>query len=168
MKVLGIAGWSGSGKTTLVTALIGIFAARGFRVSSIKHAHHDVAFDKPGKDSYKHAQAGAQEVILAAEGGFALFSKGVEPRLEALLARLAPADLVLVEGYKDYDIPKIEVFRPSLGKTPLWPGMRMLAVASDAALEDCPLPVLDLTAPEMIADFVTRVLELDLGLRAWE
>lgn len=161
MRVFGITGASGSGKTTLVTALIPIFRHRGFTVSSIKHAHHDLAFDQPGKDSYRHAQAGAAEVILAANRGFALFSAYAEPVLARLIERLSPVDLVLVEGFRDDDIPKIEVFRPQLGKPPFWPRMRLLAVAADAKLPDCPLAVLDLNAPERIADFIAAALRLN-------
>ncbi len=160
MIVLGIAGWSGSGKTTLLTALAGIFTQQGLRVSSIKHAHHDLPLDRPGKDSYRHAEAGAEEVILATGRGFALFSKQEGVPLKALLARLKPVDLVLVEGFKDDNIPKLEVYRPSLGKPPLWPRMQLLAVASDASLADCPLPVLDLANPPAIADFISGAVGL--------
>jgi len=168
MIALGIAGWSGAGKTTLATALIGIFTRGGLAVSSIKHAHHDLAFDRPGKDSYRHAEAGSREVILAANGGFALFSRAPAPGPEALLGRLAPVDLVLVEGFRDYAIPKLEVYRPALGKPPLWTGMAMLAVASDEAVEGCPVPVLDLNDPSGIADFLADALGLENYARAEE
>jgi molybdopterin-guanine dinucleotide biosynthesis protein B len=158
---LGIVGSSGSGKTTLVVALIEIFKRRGFSVSSVKHAHHNLTLDKPGKDSFRHAQAGAAEVILATGGGFALFAPGAPPRLEDLLARLSPVDLVLVEGYKSYNMPKLEVFRPALGQAPLWPTMPVLAVASDTALPDCPAPVLDLNTSESVADFLMAALGLN-------
>ncbi len=158
MKVFGIVGWSGSGKTKLLTAMIPVLRQRGISVSTIKHAHHDVGLDVPGKDSWRHREAGASEVILAAPQGFALF--GESAGLEALLARLAPVDLVLVEGFRGEKIPKIEVFRPALGKPPLWPEMEVMAVASDAKLPDCRLPVLDLNAPAMVADFVLAALRL--------
>jgi molybdopterin-guanine dinucleotide biosynthesis protein B len=159
VKVLGIAGWSGSGKTTLITALIPCLQARGVRVSSIKHAHHLTALDQPGKDSFRHAEAGAEEVILSGISGFALFGRPVS--LAGLLARLAPVDLVLVEGLKDAAIPKLEVHRPSLGRPPLWPEHTMLAVASGAALPDCPVPVLPLDAPQQITHFLMTALGLD-------
>ncbi len=163
MKVLGIVGWSGSGKTTLLTALIPCFLAKGLSVSTIKHAHHAVTLDEPGKDSYRHRKAGASEVILAGPAGFALFSehRATAPGLDGLLARLAPVDLVLVEGFRSYACAKIEVFRPALGKPAMWLEMDVLAVASDAAELACPAPVLPLNAPHQIADFAMAALGLN-------
>ena len=135
--------------------------ARGFSVSTIKHAHHDLPLDRPGKDSFLHAEAGAEEVILASGSGYALFAHGARPGLAGLLARLAPVDLVLVEGFKGDDIPKLEVFRPDLGQPPLWSRMPVLAVASDAALADCPVPVLGLGEVDAIADFLQDALGLN-------
>ncbi len=163
MKVLGLVGWSGSGKTTLLAALIPLFAARGLKISTIKHAHHALEFDQPGKDSYRHRHAGAHETMLATAARFALFSEhrgAPEPDLATLLARLAPVDLVLVEGFRSYDFPKIEIFRPILRQPPLWPQMRMMAVATDTALENCPHPVLNLNAPETVACFIIDRLAL--------
>ncbi len=161
VKALGIVGWSGSGKTTLLTALIVALRARGLRISSIKHAHHDLPLDKPGKDSARHAEAGAEEVILASARGYALFSYQGDPVLSELLARLRPVDLVLVEGFKGYEIPKLEVHRPSVGKPPLWPSMDVIAVAADEKLPDCPVPVLDLGDAQGVADFLIGALGLD-------
>jgi molybdopterin-guanine dinucleotide biosynthesis protein B len=158
MKLLGIAGRSGSGKTTLLTALIPLLQARGLAVSSIKHAHHNLVLDQPGKDSFRHAEAGAQEVILASAKGFALYGRYEEPDISALLARLKPVDLVLVEGFKNYAMPKLEVFRPALGHDPLWREMDIQAVTSDADLPDCPLPVLPLNQPAVIVDFLLTAL----------
>lgn len=162
MKVLGLVGWSGSGKTTLLTAMINVVKARGLRVSTIKHAHHALELDQPGKDSYRHRHAGAEETILANAARFALFSEHrdkPEPDLGDLLMRLAPVDLVLVEGFKSYEFPKLEVYRPALGKPPLWTKMAVMAVASDVALGDCPVPVVDLNQPEAVTDFVlSRIL----------
>ncbi len=166
MKVLGIVGWSGSGKTTLLTAMIPVLRARGLRVSTIKHAHHALELDRPGKDSYRHRQAGAEEVILASAARFALFSEHREapaPDLAALLARLAPVDLVLVEGFKSYRFPKLEVYRPALGKPALWPEQEVLAVACDAQLPECGVQVLDLNEPGTVAGFVMARLGLDEG-----
>jgi molybdopterin-guanine dinucleotide biosynthesis protein B len=141
--------------------LIGVLRARGLRVSTIKHAHHAVELDQPGKDSYRHSQAGAEETILATETGFALFATGrTAPGLPELLARLAPVDVVLLEGFKGEKIPKLEIYRPALAKPPLWPEMPVLAVASDAKLPDCPYPVLDLNRPEAVADFILQRLEI--------
>lgn len=162
MRVLGIIGWSGSGKTTLLCSLIPCFAARGIRISTIKHAHHRFELDRPGKDSFLHRQAGAHEVIVANDTQFALFHehRGAPPGLQALLRRLEPVDLVLVEGLKDDPFPKLEVHRPALGRPPLWSGTEVLAVATDAALPDCPYPVLRLDAPAAIADFAISRLGL--------
>jgi molybdopterin-guanine dinucleotide biosynthesis protein B len=161
MKALGIIGWSGSGKTTLITALLPRFAARGVTTSTIKHAHHDFQMDQPGKDSFLHRQAGAHEVIVANDAQFALYHEhpgrlGLEP----LLRRLEPVDLVLVEGFKDDPFPKLEVHRPDLGRPPLWPNTEVVAVASNAALNNCAYPVLRLNQPETIADFVLRYFRL--------
>ena len=168
MIAVGIVGWSGSGKTTLLTALISIFVERGLRVSSVKHAHHDLMLDKPGKDSYQHAEAGASEVILAVDNGFALFSRQREAPLPELLERLLPVDLVLVEGFKNYSMPKLEVYRPSVGKPPLWPEMDVLAVVSDVDLPDCPVPVLRLDEPARVADFLAATLRLNTRAGAEE
>jgi molybdopterin-guanine dinucleotide biosynthesis protein B len=161
IQALGIVGWSGSGKTTLLTALIPALRARGLTISSIKHAHHDLPLDKPGKDSARHAEAGAEEVILASARGYALFSYQKDTALADMLARLRPVDLVLVEGFKGYEIPKLEVHRPSLGKPPLWRSMEVIAVASDEKLPDCPVPVLDLGDAQCVADFLIGALGLN-------
>ena len=134
MKVLGLTGWSGSGKTTLMAALIPRFIARGLSVSTIKHAHHGFDLDQPGKDSWRHRQAGAREVLVASSVRWALMHEvtGEEPGLPELLERLSPVDLVIVEGYKANPHPKIEVYRPALGKPPLWPDRPdIVAVACD-------------------------------------
>lgn len=159
MQVLAVSGWSGAGKTTLLTALIPLFMQRGLSVSSVKHAHHNAPLDKPGKDSFRHAQAGAKEVILTTADGFALFSHTPAP-LADLLGRLTPVDLVLVEGFKRESVPRLAVFRPELGKPVPWPDPALLAVASTADLPDCPVPVLPLDQPDEIVDFVIRTLGL--------
>src|SRR5690348_657898 len=102
VNVVGIVGWSGSGKTTLLEALLPLLRARGLRVSTIKHAHHGFDMDRPGKDSFRHREAGAHEVLVAAGQRWALLheNEGPEPPLPALLSRLEPVDLVLVEGFK--------------------------------------------------------------------
>ena len=163
MKIFGIAGWSGSGKTTLLEKLIPQFTARGLKVSVIKHAHHGFDIDRPGKDSYRHREAGASEVLLACNDRWALMHERREEgdvTLDELLSRLAPCDLVLIEGFKQEPVPKLEVYRPENGKPPLFPGRPdIVAVASDAVL-DSTLPTLPLNDIAAIADFVMTTLQL--------
>lgn len=159
MQVIGLAGWSGAGKTTLLTAMLPLLVARGLSVSTVKHTHHRVDLDQPGKDSFRHRQAGAREVMVASSARWALLREldGPEPTLEELVARLAPVDLVLVEGFKSSRCPKLEVFRPALGEPPLWPGRDdVVAVASDAPLPDCDRPALPLHDPLAIVDWLTQ------------
>ncbi|MBN9563648.1 MAG: molybdopterin-guanine dinucleotide biosynthesis protein B [Alphaproteobacteria bacterium] len=161
VKVLGVIGWSGSGKTTLLTALLPLLRASGLTVSTVKHAHHGFDMDRPGKDSFRHREAGAQEVLVVSGSRWALLHEvaGPEPPLEALLARLAPVDLVLVEGFKTHPYPKLEVHRPELGKPPIWPEQRdVVAVATDAALA-CDRTVLPLNEPARVAEWTLRFLE---------
>ena len=157
MKVFGIAGFSGSGKTTLIEKLIPAIRARGLRVSVIKHAHHGFDLDRPGKDSWRHREAGASEVLMLSGQRWVLMHelRGVEePTLAAQLAILSPCDLVLIEGFKAAPVPKVEVFRPANGKPPLWPeNPHVVAVATDAAI-DTALPMLDVNDPAAIADFI--------------
>ena len=157
MKVFGIAGWSGSGKTTLLEKLIPALIARGLKVSVIKHAHHGFDIDKPGKDSYRHREAGAAEVMLACGTRWALMHEcraEPEPQLAELLTRLAPCDLVLVEGFKQEPVPKLEVHRPANGKPPLFAERDdIVAVASDEAIA-APIPVLPLNDIAAVAEFI--------------
>lgn len=123
MKVVGLAGWSGAGKTTLLTKLIPHFAGLGLAVSTIKHAHHAFDVDKPGKDSWMHREAGAQEVLVSSANRFALMREirgAAEWTLSQLLDKLSPCDLVIVEGFKRSGHPKIEVHRAQNGKPFLW------------------------------------------------
>ena len=163
MKVFGIAGYSGSGKTTLLEKLIPQFTARGLSVSVIKHAHHGFDIDRPGKDSYRHREAGASEVLLSCNDRWALMHErrdGSDVTLDELLARLAPCDLVLVEGFKQEPIPKLEVYRPENGKPPLFPERSdIVAVASNVTLATS-LPELALDDVAAIADFVMNTLQL--------
>jgi molybdopterin-guanine dinucleotide biosynthesis protein B len=135
MKVLGIAGYSGSGKTTLIEKLMPRLRAAGLRVSVIKQSHHDFAVDVPGKDSWRHRAAGAQEVLLTSPHRWLLVNElrgAPEPGLHEHLGRLSPCDLVLVEGYKHADIPKLEVWRAANGRAWLYPDdANFIAVASD-------------------------------------
>lgn len=159
MKILGIMGYSGSGKTTLIEALIARFSARGLRVSLIKHAHHGFDIDRPGKDSYRHREAGAREVVLLSDRRWVLMHEAHEeppPQLGELIARLSPCDLVLLESFKSAEVDKLEVYRPSVGKPPIWPGASgVVAVASDERI-DCPLPLLDINDHDAVAGFVLK------------
>jgi molybdopterin-guanine dinucleotide biosynthesis protein B len=135
MRVIGFAGWSGSGKTTLIVRLIPELNRRGFSVSTIKHAHHNFDLDQPGKDSYEHRAAGAEEVLVASANRVALMRElrgAPEPSLTELLRLLKNVDLVLVEGFKRDPLPKIEVYRGANSKPPLYPDDRnIVALISD-------------------------------------
>ena len=157
MKVYGVMGWKNSGKTGLVERLVAEITARGLRVSTIKHAHHDVDLDQPGKDTWRHRQAGALEVVMASARRYAILHEtaGQEPPLAALLARMTPVDLVLVEGYKRDQHPKIEVLRAETGQPLIQPGdATVRAVASNAGLSGLSVPHFDLDDTTAIADFV--------------
>jgi molybdopterin-guanine dinucleotide biosynthesis protein B len=135
MRVIGFAGWSGAGKTTLIVKLIPEFNRRGVSVSTIKHAHHNFDLDQPGKDSYEHRAAGAEEVLVASANRVALMRElrgAPEPSLGELFRLLKTVDLVLVEGFKRDPLPKIEIFRTANGKPPLYPDDRnIVALISD-------------------------------------
>lgn len=164
MHVLGISGWSGCGKTTLIVALIPWLRARGLTVSTLKHAHHDVDLDRPGKDTFRHREAGAQEVMLATGRRWALLHElraEPEPELEVLLTHLQPVDLVLVEGWKRHPYPKLEIWRPiAEDSPPRFPeDLSIIAVASVLPLDPARygrpgLPALALNDPEGIARFI--------------
>lgn len=165
MKVFGLAGYSGAGKTTLLEALIPRFTARGLSVSLIKHTHHNFDVDRPGKDSYRHREAGASEVMLVCDQRWAIMHElrgKPEPGFAEQLARLSPCDLVLVEGFKYTPIPKLEVHRPANGKPFIWPeNPDVIAVASDAALElPLHLRFLDLNDRDAIAAFILEQVGL--------
>ena len=157
MRMFGFAGFSGNGKTTLIEKLIPLLVARGLRVSLIKHAHHAFDVDQPGKDSYRHREAGCNEVLVSSSRRWALMHElrgAPEPSLDELVARLSPCDLVLVEGFKREPIPKLEVHRAAAGTDSLFPyDPDIVAIASDAALETR-LPVFGLDDIETIAAFL--------------
>lgn len=163
MRVYGVTGWKNAGKTGLMERLVAEFTARGMSVSTIKHAHHAVDVDQKGTDSYRHREAGAREVVLASAKRFAVMHElrdAEEPTLEALIARLAPVDLVLVEGYKRAPHPKIEAYRAAAGHPLIAPESASIrAVAADCEIK-APCPVLPLDDTGAIADFILA----DLGL----
>jgi molybdopterin-guanine dinucleotide biosynthesis adapter protein len=156
MRIIGLAGWSGSGKTTLVTSVIPVLRGRGLKVATVKHAHHDFDIDQPGKDSWRHRQAGASEVAVVSSRRWAIVHElGAEPEppLAEVLAKLSPVDLVIVEGFKRHAHPKLEVYRAAVGKPLLYPDDDcIVAVATDAPLPLAQLPVLSLDDFEAIAD----------------
>ena len=165
MNIYGVIGWKNAGKTSLMERLVTEITVRGFRVSTVKHVHHDVDLDQPGKDTFRHRTAGAEEVVLASASRMALLRehRGGEPDLAAVLARMAPVDLVLVEGYKRDTHRKIEVFRREAGHDLIQPGDPMVrAVATDAALAVLSVPLLNLNDTKSIADFILR----EVGLAA--
>ncbi len=163
MKIWGISGWKNSGKTGLVERLVAEFTRRGLKVSTIKHAHHAFDLDHPGKDSYRHRAAGASEVLISSSARWALMAElreAPEPSLGELLAKLSPADLVLVEGFKSEAHGKIEAHRAETGQPILAlkdPTIR--AVAANCALS-LDRPVFDLDDTLSIADFIASELDL--------
>jgi molybdopterin-guanine dinucleotide biosynthesis protein B len=162
MRVYGVIGWKNSGKTSLMERLVAEITGRGYSVSTVKHVHHSVDLDHPGKDTFRHRQAGAREVVLASADRFALMveHRGPEPELTTVLARLAPVDLVLVEGYKRDAHPKVEVWREETGHPLIQPHDPLVrAVATDAGLK-LKLPVLDLNDTGAVADFILREVGL--------
>lgn len=162
MRVYGVIGWKNSGKTSLMERLVAEITGRGFSVSTVKHVHHDVDLDQPGKDTWRHRQAGAREVVLASADRLAIMveHRGPEPELPAVVARMAPVDLILVEGYKRDAHPKVEVWRAETGHPLIQPGDPLVrAVATDASLT-LPVPVLDLNDTKAVADFILREVGL--------
>ena len=165
MKIFGVTGWKNSGKTGLMERLITEFTARGLSVSSIKHAHHSFDIDHPGRDSYRHRDAGARQVVLASRNRWALMHElrdEDEPSLGDLLKQLSPVDLVLIEGYKRDRHPKIEAHRKETGQPLIAPeDETIVAVASDTSVT-IDRPVLDLNDTASIANFIAQHLKLDV------
>ena len=164
-RVFGITGWKNSGKTTLTERLVAEFRARGFSVSTVKHAHHEFDIDTPGTDSFRPRAAGAGEVAIVSDRRWALMHElrgETEPTLDDVLARLSPCDLVLVEGYKRDQHPKIETRRlDAKERRPLSPASpNVMAIAADHPLPGEHLPVFSLDDIPSIADFIAKVLDL--------
>ena len=163
MKVIGFCGYSGSGKTTLVEQLIVRLKLAGQRVSVVKHAHHTFDIDHEGKDSWRHRQAGAFEVVIASDRRLAKireFEVRTEPTVHQLIEELHDCDWVLVEGFKRAALAKIEVWRAAMAKPAQYPlDPHVVAVCTDSASllpEPTDLPLLDLNDPEAVAAFLLR------------
>jgi molybdopterin-guanine dinucleotide biosynthesis adapter protein len=160
MRIIGLAGWSGSGKTTLIKKLIPRLIARGLSVSTLKHAHHGFDLDQPGKDSFFHRTAGATEVIISSAKRWAILHELREQPewdMAALVGKMSPVDLVLVEGFKRDPFPKLEIHRIANGKPLIHPeDPHIVAVASDSALPQAKVPVIDLNDTEAIADLLLK------------
>ncbi|PHQ71820.1 MAG: molybdopterin-guanine dinucleotide biosynthesis protein B [Sneathiella sp.] len=164
MKILGISGWSGNGKTTLLVRLIPALKARGFSVSTIKHAHHKFDIDRPGKDSFRHREAGAEEVLISSSNRWALMHEnldGQEASLDQLLSLISPVDLLLIEGFKSEDFPKIEVWRKKAGsEARVHTDPSIIAVATPDEIPDASVPLLDLDDESEIANFIIEYFKL--------
>ena len=160
MRIIGLAGWSGSGKTTLITKVLPRLIGRGQRVSTIKHAHHGFDLDQPGKDSFMHRTAGATEVVISSAKRFALLHElreEAEWDLPGLLGKLAPVDLVLIEGFKRDPFPKLEIHRAANGKPLIHPDdPHIVAVAADTPLPQAKVPVIDLNDIDRICDVLQK------------
>ena len=159
MKIFGFAGWSGSGKTTLIEKLIPLFVARGLKVSLIKHAHHSFDVDQPGKDSYRHRHAGCTEVLVTSSRRWVLMHElrgAPEPGFAEVIERVSPCDLLLVEGFKREKLPKLEVYRATVGESLLHPqDPSIVGIACDQRL-DTKLPQFDLNDAPTIASFILK------------
>ena len=165
MRIFGLAGWSGSGKTTLVTRLVPELTRRGLTVSTIKHAHHAFDVDQPGKDSWRHREAGASEVMVSSANRWALMHEhrgAPEATLDELICRMTPVDLLLVEGFKGEPHPKLEVYRAGLGKPLLCrDDPHIVALASDAPVVGLALPFFRLEDVAGIAGFILAQCRLE-------
>jgi molybdopterin-guanine dinucleotide biosynthesis adapter protein len=159
VRLIGLAGWSGAGKTTLLSRLIPELIRRGVTVSTIKHAHHAFDIDQPGKDSHAHREAGARQVLVASARRWALMTEhrgAAEPPLEALLAQLAPVDLVIVEGFRRAPHPKLEVHRAANGKPWLFPDLPEIRAVIADTRPDSALPWVPLEAVAAAAELALR------------
>ncbi|NMG04400.1 molybdopterin-guanine dinucleotide biosynthesis protein B [Azoarcus taiwanensis] len=157
MIVFGIAGWSNSGKTTLIEKVIPCLTARGLRVAVIKHAHHGFDLDRPGKDSFRHREAGATQVLMLSSQRWVLMNElrdEAEPPLETQLEMLAGNDVVLIEGFKAAAVPKVEVYREVNGKPPLWSENPHVVAVATNDITECPLPLLPIDDAEAVAAFI--------------
>ncbi len=164
--VLGFAAFSGTGKTTLLLQLLPMLKQKGLRIAVIKHAHHKFDVDKPGKDSYEIRKAGASPMLISSSRRIAIMiekEEETEPDLQDLLSYINPEkiDLVLVEGFKQWPFPKIELHRPDVGKPLLFPDDKnIIAIAHDGELEkQTEIPVIDINNTEHIANFILNLTQ---------
>jgi len=159
-KVIGVAGFKNAGKTTLVERLVSELTRRGHRISTVKHAHHSFDIDHEGRDSFRHRKAGASEVAVVSRHRWAIIHESredAEPALEDILAKLAPCDLVIVEGYKRDTHDKIEVRNLELAHPKLaGDDPTVIAIAANGAIPDAPVPVFDREDVSALASFVER------------
>ena len=169
MNVYGVIGWKNAGKTTLVERLVAEISARGFQVSTVKHTHHMVDVDQPGKDSHRHRQAGAHQVILSSSSSWAVMTelRGTpETPLSELLTHLTPVDLVIVEGYKRDSHPKIEAWRAETGQPLIATDDPTIRAVASKDTPDTDRRVIDLDNIPAIADFILADLGMALKLPA--
>jgi molybdopterin-guanine dinucleotide biosynthesis protein MobB len=163
-QMIGVMGFKNSGKTTLIEKLVAEITRRGLRVSTIKHAHHDLDLDQPGRDTYRHREAGATEVVAVTANRVAIQHQlhgSPEPSLDEIMARMIPVDLIIVEGYKFGDHEKIEAHRPANGEELIAArDANVVAVATDAPLSGISAPQLDLNDVNQVTDFILNHLGL--------
>jgi len=164
--IIGFAAFSGTGKTTLLVKILPMLRERGLRVAMVKHAHHNFDVDQPGKDSYELRQSGASPMLICSSRRIVIMiehEQEQEPDLQDVLSHIQPdkTDLVLVEGFKHWDYPKIELHRPTLNKPLLYPDDKnIVAIAHDGNLDSIPkIPVLDINKPQQIAEFVLQLTQ---------
>lgn len=152
-RIFGVTGWKNTGKTTLVERLVAEFVRRGWRMATVKHAHHDVDVDQPGRDSWRHRVAGATEVAVVGGRRYAIMREQAEATLEEVLARLSPCNLVLIEGYKREPHPKLEVragnAQPMAALDPA-----IKAIVADSRPDETHLPWFHRDDIVAIADFI--------------
>jgi molybdopterin-guanine dinucleotide biosynthesis protein MobB len=163
MRVFGIIGWKNSGKTGLLERLVENITSRGFSVSTMKHAHHNFDIDHKGKDSYRHRKAGAHQVLLSSDSRWVLMTeleKNLELEMDALLRKMNPVDLILVEGFKANDHPKIETYRAVTKQNPLEEADKQIKAIATKDKVDILLPIFDLDDTNSIADFILKTVRL--------
>lgn len=164
-KIIGVAGFKNAGKTTLVEKLVRELTRRGYRIATVKHAHHSFDIDHEGRDSFRHRAAGASEVAVVSRQRWAIIHESrdeEEPSFTTILAKLSPCDLIIVEGYKHGDHAKIEVRNLALDHPKLaGDDPSVVAIAATGPVPDAPVPVFDRDHVEALAQFIITCMELD-------